>query len=108
MQGKLKVTYHLICENDTYVEISLQQILENEKIAKLLKSEFAKGVRNLALSTNESSAQVILSTQKELYTFEAQKKDFADLIELAEEDAKARKLFKKGCEAVAIVDFITL
>ncbi|MBU1667116.1 hypothetical protein KKC13_01785 [bacterium] len=108
MQGKIKVTYHLICDNDTYEEISLQQILENEKIVKLLKSEFAKGVRNLALSTNASDAQVILSTQKELYTFEAQKKDFADLIELAEEDAKARKLFKKGCEAVAIVDFITL
>jgi len=105
MQGKIKVTYHLICDNDTYKEISLQQILENEKIIKLLKSEFAKGVRNLALSTNASDAQVILSTQKELYTFEAQKKDFADLIELAEEDAK---LFKKGCEAVAIVDFITL
>lgn len=108
MQGKIKVTYHLICDNDTYAEISLQQILENEKIVKLLKSEFAKGVRNLALSTNAADAQVILSTQKELYTFEAQKKDFADLIELAEEDAKARKLFKKGCEAVAIVDFVTL
>lgn len=108
MQGKIEVTYHLICDNETYEEISLKQILENEKIAKLLKSEFAKGVRNLTLSTNANDAQVILSTEKELYSFEAQKKDFADLIELAEEDAKARKLFKKGCEAVAIVDFITV
>ena len=108
MQGKINVTYHLICDNDTYQEVSLKEILENEKIAKLLKSEFAKGVRNLTLSSSSDDTKVILSTEKELYTFEAQKKDFADLIELAEEDAKTRKLFKKGCQAVAIVDFITL
>ncbi len=108
MQGKLMVTYSLICDNDTYVEISLKEILENEKIVKLLKSEFAKGVRNLELNSSDKEAKVILSTQKELYTFEAQKKDFADLIELAEEDAKERKLFKKGCDAVKIIDFETL
>ena len=51
---------------------------------------------------------LILSTEKELYTFEAQKRDFADLIELAEEDAKKRKLFKKGCDAVEIANFETL
>lgn len=107
MQGKLNVTYQLICDNDTYEEISLKKILENEKVAKVLKSEFAKGLRNLTLSS-DNDAKVILSTQKELYTFEAEKKDFADLIELAEEDAKNRKLFKKGCDAVAIVDFETL
>lgn len=106
MQGKLNVTYHLICENDTYQEITIEELLNNEKIAKLIKSEFAKGIRNLRLSSN-SDANIILSTQKELYSFDAQKKDFADLIELAEEDAKSRKLFKKGCDAVAIVDFET-
>jgi len=108
MQGKIKVTYKLICDNDTYEEISLKKILENEKIVKLLKSEYAKGIRNLAISTDNSDINIILSTEKELYTFEAQKKDFADLIELAEEDAKKRKLFKKGCDAVEIVDFETL
>lgn len=108
MQGKLMVTYSLICDNDIYVEVSLKQILDNEKIVKLLKSEFAKGIRNLELNSSDEDAKVILNTQKELYTFEAQKKDFADLIELAEEDAKARKLFKKGCEAVQIIDFETL
>ncbi|KIM07627.1 MAG: hypothetical protein KU29_06400 [Sulfurovum sp. FS06-10] len=108
MQGKLNVTYHLICDNDIYEEVSLKQILENEKIVKLLKSEYGKGLRNIALSSNNDDTKIILSTEKELYTFEAEKKDFADLIELAEEDAKARKLFKKGCEAVEIVDFVTL
>ena len=107
MQGKLNVTYQLICDNDTHKEITIQEILKNEKIAKLLKSEFAKGVRNLALSSDFSESKIILSTEKKLYHFEAEKKDFADLIELAEEDAKARKLFKKGCDAIAIVDFET-
>jgi len=108
MQGKIKVTYKLICDNDTYEEISLKKILDNEKVVKLLKSEYAKGIRNLAISTDNSDINIILCTEKELYTFEAQKKDFADLIELAEEDAKKRKLFKKGCDAVEIVDFETL
>ena len=108
MQGKIKVTYKLICDNDTYEEVSLKKILANEKVVKLLKSEYAKGVRNLALSTDNSNINIILSTEKELYTFEAQKRDFADLIELAEEDAKKRKLFKKGCDAVEIVNFETL
>jgi hypothetical protein len=108
MQGKLNVTYQLICDNDTYQELSIQEILKNEKIVKLLKSEFAKGLRNLTLNSNSSDAKIIISTQKEYYTFEAEKKDFADLIEFAEEDAKARKLFKKGCQAVELVDFVTL
>jgi len=108
MQGKLMVTYSLICDNDTYLEISMQQLLENEKVVKLLKSEFLKGVRNLDVSSSSTDAKLILSTQKEIYSFEAQKKDFADLIELAEEDAKKRKLFKKGCDAVEIIDFETL
>jgi ribosomal protein S15P/S13E len=108
MQGKLNVTYQLICDNDTHKEVSLKEILANEKVIKLIKSEFAKGVRNLQLSTDDAQANVIISTQKELYHFEAHKKDFADLIELAEEDAKKRKLFKKGCDAVEIIDFQTL
>jgi len=107
MQGKIKVTYQLICDNDTYEEVPLKKILANEKVIKLLKSEYAKGIRNLTLSSDNSDVNIILSTEKELYSFEAQKKDFADLIELAEEDAKKRKLFKKGCDAIEIVDFET-
>ena len=108
MQGKLNVTYQLLCENDVHKEISLKEILQNEKIVKLLKSEFAKGLRNLEVTTDDTSANIILKTQKELYEFEADKKDFADLIELAEEDARARKLFKKGCQEIALVDFVTV
>jgi len=108
MQGKLMITYSLICDNDTHLEISLKEILENEKIVKLLKSEFLKGVRNLDISSSFLESKITLATEKEVYSFEAQKKDFADLIELAEEDAKERKLLKKGCEAIKIIDFVTL
>jgi hypothetical protein len=108
MQGKLDVTYKLICDNDTYKELSIEEILKNEKIVKLIKSEFTKGIRNLELTSNLEDSKIILSTKKEVYKFEAQKKDFADLIELAEEDAKKRKLLKKGCEAIELVDFITI
>jgi hypothetical protein len=108
MQGKLNVTYQLLCENDVQKEISISEILKNEKIVKLLKSEYAKGLRNLDISADDNTATIILQSQKELYEFETDKKDFADLIELAEEDAKERKLFKKGCQEIALVDFVTL
>lgn len=107
MQGKLKVSYALICDNDFYQEITLQDILANEKVVKLLKSEFSKGLRNIEL-TAHGEANFILNTEKEIFTFEAEKKDFADLIELAEEDARVNKRFKKGCQAVSIVDFVTV
>ena len=108
MQGTLLVTYSIICENDHHLEVLIEELLKHEKIVKLLKSEFLKGVRNLEITSPSPESKIILKTQKEFYTFEAQKKDFADLIELAEEDAKERKLFKKGCEAIQIIDFVTL
>ncbi len=108
MQGKLNVTYQLVCENDVHQEISLREMLKNEKIIKLLKSEYAKGLRNLDISSDNNTTNIILQSQKELYEFETDKKDFADLIELAEEDAKERKLFKKGCQEITLVDFVTL
>ncbi len=108
MRGKLNVTYQLICENDVHKEIALNELLKNEKIVKLLKSEYAKGLRNLDISSDDNLANILLKTQKELFEFETDKKDFADLIELAEEDAKERKLFKKGCQEITLVDFVTL
>ena len=107
MQGKIKVGYTLICDKDTYKEITIEEIISNDKIVKLLKSEFAKGIRNLEISGNGES-KVILKTEKELYSFVVDKQDFADLVELAEEDAKAHKRLKKDCQVVKIVDFITI
>jgi len=103
----MKVNYKMLCDGDVYNEVSLIDILENEKVAKAIKSEFAKGLRNIALSTSDD-VKIEISTDKEIFEFEAEKKDFADLIELAEEDARAHKRTKKGCSGVELVDFVTL
>jgi len=107
MQGKIKVSYILICDKDTHKEISIEEIIANEKLMKLIKSEFAKGIRNLEIST-QGEAKIILKTEKELYSFVVDKQDFADLVELAEEDARINKRLKKECQVVKIIDFVTI
>jgi antitoxin component of MazEF toxin-antitoxin module len=106
MKGQMKVKYKMLCDSDVYKEIQLSELLNNEKVAKIIKSEFAKGLRNIAVSSSEN-IKIEISTQKEIFEFEADKKDFADLIELAEEDAKEHKRIRKGCAGVEIVDFST-
>ncbi len=107
MNGMMKVTYTVLCENDVYKEIELQALLENEKVSKAIKSEFAKGLRNIALSLKESTT-ITIKTEKQKFEFMAKKDDFADLLELAEEDAKKNKRLKKGCDGIELVDIITV
>jgi len=106
MDGTMKVSYKMLCDSDAYLEVDLNKILENEKVAKVIRSEFAKGLRNIALSSSEN-IKVSIATNKEIFEFKADKKDFADLIELAEEDAKQHKRNKKGCTGIEVVDFVT-
>jgi len=106
MKGSMKVSYKMLCENDFFKEVSIEEILSNEKVLKVIKNEFAKNIRNVSISQDD--CKVVISTAKEIYEFEASKSDFADLIELAEEDAKSNKRIKKGCSGVEIVDFVTL
>jgi hypothetical protein len=108
VKGTMNITYKILCNNDTDMTISLDDLLNNEKIVKAIKSEFGKGVRNIALSSDDKAALLVLATEKELYNFEVSKNDFADLLELAEENAKGRKLFKKECDRVEIVDIETI
>ncbi len=107
MQGKIEVTYIVICEKDTYKEIMIKDMISNEKIVKLLKSEFAKGIRNLE-TLGGGEGKIVLQTEKTLHTFIVEKQDFADLVELAEEDARLNKHLKKECQSVEIVDFVTI
>ncbi len=107
MEGTMKVSYKMLCDGDVYNEVNLTEILQNEKVAKVIKSEFAKGLRNIALTTS-NDLKIKISTDKEIFEFEADKKDFADLIELAEEDARTHKRIKKGCSGVELVDFVTI
>ena len=103
----IKISYTIVCQNDVNKEITLITLLKNEKIAKAIKSEFASGLRNLVLSTLEDST-IVIGTQKEVFELEVNKNDFADLLELAEEDAKKHKRFKKECDGVELVDIVTV
>lgn len=108
MNGTIMVTYKILCNGDLNKEISLQELLLNEKVAKAIKSEFAKGVRNIALLSTAEDASLKIETTKELHSFEVNKDDFADILVLAEEDAATKKLLKKDCERVELVDIETL
>jgi fructose-1,6-bisphosphatase/inositol monophosphatase family enzyme len=108
MEGNIVVTYKILCESDLNTSIKLQELLLNEKISKAIKSEFAKGLRNIELVTEDKDATLIVETAKELYSFEVLKDDFADILVLAEENAISRKLFKKDCSRVELVDIETI
>lgn len=108
MNGKIMVTYKILCNADLNKEVSLQELLLNEKVVKAIKSEFAKGFRNINLLSDDSEKSLKIETIKELHTFEAQKNDFADILVLAEEDAAAKKLIKKDCDRVELIDIETL
>lgn len=103
----IKVSYTVMCKNDVSKELSLAEIFANEKVEKAIKSEFAKGLRNLVLSHKEES-EVFLKTEKEVFEMTVSKNDFADLLELAEEDARKHKRIKKECDGVELVDILTI
>jgi len=107
MDGMIKVSYTIMCKNDVNIELTLTELLKNEKVAKAIKSEFATGLRNLAL-TSQNNSEVSIKTAKEVYELDVSKNDFADLLELAEEDARKHKRLKKECDGVELVDFVTV
>jgi hypothetical protein len=96
-----------MCKNDVSRALSLADIFANEKVEKAIKSEFAKGLRNLVISHKEA-AEVFLKTEKEVFEVIVSKNDFADLLELAEEDARKHKRIKKECDGVELVDICTI
>ena len=107
MDGMIKVSYTVMCKNDVSKEVLLSTLLNNEKVMKAIKSEFATGLRNLVLSSKEDTT-VYIKTQKEVFEFMVSKNDFADLLELAEEDARKNKRIKKECDGIELVDIVTL
>lgn len=108
MDGKIMVTYKVVCKNDFNLELKLQELLANEKVSRVIKNEFAKGLRNIELFSKNSDCIVKIETTKELQQFEVNKDDFADLISLAEEDANSKKLLKKDCSHIELVDIKTV
>ncbi len=107
MKWTILVTYKILCKADLNKELSLNDLLTNEKIAKIIKSKYAKGFRNLVLNAEPNDSVIKIETQKELHTFEFLQDDFADISDLTEEDALNKKLIKKDCERVELVDIET-
>ena len=107
MEGSINVTYTVLCAGDVDKAIKIEDILNNEKVLKAIKSEFAKGLRNIELAAS-GDCSINIRTQKEKFEFTARKNDFADLLELAEEDAKKNKRIKKGCDGIELVDIVTV
>lgn len=108
MDGKIMVRYKVVCKNDFNLELTLDKLLSNEKISKAIKNEFAKGIRNLDIISKNSTCKINIETIKELHEFEVNKDDFADLLTLAEEDAQVKKLIKKDCSHIELVDIKTI
>ena len=108
MDGKIMVKYKVVCKNDFNLELTLDKLLSNEKVTRVIKNEFAKGIRNIDIFSKNSDSKINIETQKEIYEFEVNKDDFADLITLAEEDANLRKLMKKDCSHIELVDIKTV
>ncbi|MEA3372063.1 MAG: hypothetical protein U9Q62_00090 [Campylobacterota bacterium] len=107
MTGSMKITYTVLCDNDLDKSITVKQLLKNEKVTKAIKSAFAPQLRNIELLSLADECLKIATIKKE-YTFEISKDDFADALTLAEEDARKRKLFKKGCDRVELIDIVTV
>ena len=108
MNGTIMVTYKILCNADLNKEVSISELLLNEKVAKVIKSEFAKGFRNINIVPSEEQSSFKIETAKELHSFEVAKDDFADILSLAEEDAMSKKLIKKDCERVELINIETL
>ena len=108
MDGTIMVTYKILCNADLNKKLTLEELFLNEKVAKIIKSEFAKGFRNLTLIPSEENSSVKIETIKELHSFEVNKDDFADILVLAEEDAANKKLIKKECDRIELVNLETL
>lgn len=106
MTGEMMISYIVLCENDLEVTVTLNALLQDEKIARAIKHAFAKGKRDIEAVVSEPGAMTI-KNKKTLQTVTIPKESFMDALTLAEEDARKKKLLKKGCERVEIVDIET-
>ena len=50
MDGKIMVTYKILCKNDFNLELTIEKLLTNEKISKAIKMERLHKVKELIKS----------------------------------------------------------
>lgn len=106
MTGELVIQYIVLCDSDLEVKVTMADLLKNETIAKAIKNAFAKGKRGIEAAVDEPGLMTI-KNKKTVQTFTIPKENFMDALTLAEEDAKSKKLLKKGCDRIEIVDIET-
>jgi len=106
MTGELMINYIVLCEGDLNMTLTMADLLKNENVAKAIKNAFAKGKRDIEAVIEEAGAMTI-KNKKTVQTVTIPKDSFMDALTLAEEDARAKKLVKKGCERIEIVDIET-
>ncbi len=107
MTGEMMISYIVLCDGDLEVTVTLADLLKDEKIARAIKNAYAKGKRDIEAVVTEPGAMTI-KNKKTVQTVTIPKESFMDALTLAEEDAKAKKLLKKGCDRIEIVDIETL
>ena len=107
MTGQVKVKYKVVCKGDINQEIPLEELLNNEKIFKAIKSAYSSGKKEITI-TALHEAKVKMEAKKEIFEFLVEKNDFADLLDLAEEDARKNRRLKGVCQQVELVDYETL
>ncbi|WP_345985949.1 hypothetical protein WCX49_02220 [Sulfurimonas sp. HSL-1656] len=107
MTGEMMIKYIVLCDADLEISVTLADLLQNEAVARAIKNAYAKGKRDIEAVVMEPGALTI-KNKKALQTVTIPKESFMDALTLAEEDAKAKKLLKKGCDRIEIVDIETI
>jgi len=106
MQGMVKVFYKVLCENDESLEVSLSDLLKHEAVIRAIKASYTSWKKGIVFKP-EADVKILIEPERELYEMLIPKADIISMVELAEEDARSLKRFKKGCERVMIVDYTT-
>lgn len=107
MEGIMKVVYSVVCDNDFEKVVTAEDLMSDDKIVKAITYAFGGAARNVDIRSLCNEV-FVLKPKKEEFEFEIPKDDFADALTLAEEDAKKRRRFKKGCERIMLVDIKTI
>lgn len=107
MQGNVKVSYKVLCDNEKDQELSLSDLFTNANVKKAIKSAFTNGRKNITISYSDD-VKVLIAPERKIHELIISKEDaLMDMLSLCEDDAKKKKNLKKGCERVEIVDFET-
>lgn len=107
MIGELMISYIVLCDGDLEVTVTMADLLKDEKVARAIKNAFAKGKRDIEAVIADAGSMTI-KNKKTVQTVMIPKDNFMDALTLAEEDARSKKLLKKGCDRIEIVDIETV